>query len=189
MQNIVCGAPVRLRLFCPGRRRIVTNIHDDVIKWKHFPRYWLFVRGIHRGPHKSQWRGALMFSLICVWINGWVNNRKAADLRRYRAHYDVIVMTFRRNKHIVWKYYHCAIAGDCIVCTACTNKCLTEAFFCQMYSAHLTHSCQAYFFLLSLSTQHAPHNILLDINISLIPNELFVQYVPEYTCKLPNMDG
>ena len=33
-------------------------------------------------PHKGQWRGALMFSLICVWINGWVNNREAGDLRR-----------------------------------------------------------------------------------------------------------
>ena len=43
-------------------------------------------------PHKGQWRGALMFSLICVWINGWVNYREAGDLRRYRAHYDVIVM-------------------------------------------------------------------------------------------------
>ena len=70
--------------------------HDDVIKWKHFPRYWPFVRGIHRSPvnspHKGQWRGALMFSLICVWINHWVNNREAGDLRRYRAHNDVIVM-------------------------------------------------------------------------------------------------
>ena len=70
--------------------------HDDVIKWNHFPRYWPFVRGIHRSPvnspHKGQWRGALMFSLICVWINGWVNNRGAGDLRRYRAHYDAIVM-------------------------------------------------------------------------------------------------
>ena len=27
-------------------------------------------------PHKSQWRGALMFSLICAWMSGWVNNRK-----------------------------------------------------------------------------------------------------------------
>ena len=33
-----------------------------------------------------------MFSFIYVWINGWVNNRKAGDLRRYRAHYDVTVM-------------------------------------------------------------------------------------------------
>ena len=72
--------------------------HDDVIKWKHFPRYWPFVRGIHRpqvnSPHKGQWRGALMFSLICVWINGWVNNREAGVLRCYRAHYDVIVMAY-----------------------------------------------------------------------------------------------
>ena len=71
--------------------------HDDVIKWKHFPRYWTFVRGIHRlpvnSPHKGQWRGSLMFSLLCVWINGWVNNREAGYLRRYRAHYDVIVMS------------------------------------------------------------------------------------------------
>ena len=72
--------------------------HDDVIKWKHFPRYWPFVRGIHRSPvnspHKGQWRGALMFSLIYVWINGWINNREAGDLRRHRAHFDVIVMTW-----------------------------------------------------------------------------------------------
>ena len=71
--------------------------HDDVIKWRHFPRYWSLVRGIHRSPvnspHKGQWRGALMFSLICVWINGWVNNGEACDLRRHRPHYDVIVMS------------------------------------------------------------------------------------------------
>ena len=46
------------------------GIHDDVIKWKHFPRYWPFVRGIHRSPvyspHKGQWRGTFMFSLICL---------------------------------------------------------------------------------------------------------------------------
>ena len=70
--------------------------HDDVIKWKHFPRYWPFVRGIYlspvNSPHKGQWRGALMFTLIYARINGWVNNRAAGDLRRHRAHYDVIVM-------------------------------------------------------------------------------------------------
>ena len=51
---------------------------------------------IHRSPvtspHKGKWRGALMFSLIWVWINGWVNNGEAGNLRRKRAHYDVIVM-------------------------------------------------------------------------------------------------
>ena len=78
--------------------------HDDVIKWKHFPRYWPFVRGIHRSPvnspHKGQWRGDLMFSLICVWTNGWVNNRQAGDLRRSCAHYDVIVMVKGQTCHI-----------------------------------------------------------------------------------------
>ena len=48
----------------------VGSLNDDVIKWKHFPRYWPFVRGIHRwpvnSPHKGQWRGAVMFSLICA---------------------------------------------------------------------------------------------------------------------------
>ena len=71
-------------------------MHDDVIKWKHFPCNWPFVRGIHRSPvnsqHKGLWRGALMLSLICVWINDWVNNNEAGDLRRCRAHYDVVVM-------------------------------------------------------------------------------------------------
>ena len=85
--------------------------HDDVIKWKHFPRNWPFVRGIHRSPvnspHKGQWRGALMFSLICVGINDWVNNREAGDLRRYRAHYDVIVMM-----HIGQGLYHSIIVYD-----------------------------------------------------------------------------
>ena len=80
--------------------------HDDVIKWKHFSRNWLFVRGIHRSPvnspHKGQWREALMFSLIPTWTNGWVNNREAGDLRRHRTHYDVIVVMnyIPRNMHM-----------------------------------------------------------------------------------------
>ena len=48
-------------------------------------------------PHRGQWRRALMFSLICVWINGWVHNGETGDLRRYRAHYDVIVMLWTLN--------------------------------------------------------------------------------------------
>ena len=41
---------------------------------------------------KSQWRRALVFSLICAWMNGWLNNREAGDLRRHRAHYEVTVI-------------------------------------------------------------------------------------------------
>ena len=83
---------------------INTSGHDDAIKWKHFPCYWPFVQGIHQSPvnspHKGQWRGALMFSLICAWINGWVNNRETGGLRRHHVHYDVTLMNcLRFNKN------------------------------------------------------------------------------------------
>ena len=52
--------------------------YNEVIKWKHFPHYWPFVRTIHlspaNSPHKSQWRGALMFSLICA-LNKRLNKK------------------------------------------------------------------------------------------------------------------
>ena len=80
--------------------------HDDVIKWKHFPRYWPFARGIHRwpvnSPHKGQWREALMFSLICAWQKGWVNNREAGDWDAIVPIYDVTVV----NLHITTKGNH-----------------------------------------------------------------------------------
>ena len=79
------------------------SFHDDVIKWKHFPRYWPFVRGIHRSPvdfpHKGHWRGASMWFLICTWTKCCINHRDAADLRRHRAHYIVIVMYFDQLFH------------------------------------------------------------------------------------------
>ena len=47
---------------------MISDSHDDVTQWKHFPRYWPFVRGIHHwpvnSPHKGQRRGALLFSFI-----------------------------------------------------------------------------------------------------------------------------
>ena len=80
--------------------------HDDVIKWKYFPHYWPFVRGIHRpllnSPHKGQWCGALMFSLICARINGKqrVNNCQAGDFRSHRAPYDVNVMCYHIQNYV-----------------------------------------------------------------------------------------
>ena len=86
----VCGPALVLKTATTMPQR------HDIIKWKHFPLNWPFVWGIHRSPvnspHKGQWRGALMFSLICVWINDWVNNREAGDLRHHRTHYDVTLM-------------------------------------------------------------------------------------------------
>ena len=83
----------------------LSSSHDDVIKWKHFPCNWPFVRGIHRSPvnspHKGQWRGALMFSLICARIKGGVNNGEAGDLRHNHAHNDVIVMV--KSPQLTWR--------------------------------------------------------------------------------------
>ena len=86
--------------------RLGHSRHDDVIKWKHFPRHWPFVRGIHRStvnsPHKGQWCGSVMLSLICTRINGWVNNHQACDLRLHRAHYDVSEMFVLRLIKVAW---------------------------------------------------------------------------------------
>ena len=86
-------------------------IHDDVIKWKHIPRHWPFVGGIHRplvnSPHKGQCRRALMFPLICAWINGLANNRDARDLRRHRAHHDVTVISQPHQWRYCMDEIHC----------------------------------------------------------------------------------
>ena len=70
--------------------------HDDVIKWRYFWRNFPFVQGSYRSPlnssHKGPWRGALIFPLICAWINGWVNNRESGDSGRHNNHYEVTAM-------------------------------------------------------------------------------------------------
>ena len=104
--------------------------YDDVIKWRHFPHYWPFVRGIYRSPvvnspYKGQWRGALMFSLICVSTNGWVNNRDAADLRHHWAHYDITVM-IRQN---MWEScQYCFFDSNCIIIIMCYIQPSTKVF-------------------------------------------------------------
>ena len=94
--------------------------HDDVIKWKHFPRYWPFVRGIHwspvNSPDKGQWRGALMLSLICASINVWANNREAIHWRCHRAHYYVTVMYYV----ILTKFWHW-LHRKYVWCSRCTK--------------------------------------------------------------------
>ena len=83
--------------------------HDDVIKWKHFPHYWPFARGIHRSPvnspQKGQWRGALMFSLICVWINGWVNNHETLSRPLWRHRNETLKASFRLQTTIRWRQW------------------------------------------------------------------------------------
>ena len=101
--------------------------HDDVIKWKRFPRYWPFVRGIHRSqvksPHKGQWRGAPIFSLISARIHGWVNNGGAGDLSCHRVHYDAIVMSIRIQylRYLTYRF-GANVFSHQAVCTACYSE-------------------------------------------------------------------
>ena len=83
--------------FCFRFKYFVTVLYyiiagNDIINWNYFPCYWPFVRGIQRStvdsPHKGQWRGALMLTLICAWAK----NRDVGDLKRHRGHYDVTVL-------------------------------------------------------------------------------------------------
>ena len=86
--------------------------HDDVIKWKHFPRYWPFVRGIHRSPvnfpHKGQWRGALMFSLICARVNDMSLETQ------YACSSITLILRLVRSKSFA---KHCCLGSDALLST------------------------------------------------------------------------
>ena len=78
-------------------RRMTTSSNGNI-----FPRYWLFVRGIHRSPvnspHKCQWRGALMFSLICL-------NKRLSKQPRCRW--------FMTPLRWLWRHWNAAIDKRC----------------------------------------------------------------------------
>ena len=62
--------------------------HDDVIKWK-------ISSKLFASCHKGQWRGALMFSLMCTWTNGWANSPDTGELRRHARHcYTSVMATY-----------------------------------------------------------------------------------------------
>ena len=86
---------------------VVYMLHDDVIKWKHFLRYWPFVKestGHQWIPlTKASDAKALVFSVICAWTNGSASNdRVPGDLRRHHAHYDVTVMWWIEVQVAAW---------------------------------------------------------------------------------------
>ena len=83
--------------WAPG---IIIDIHD-VIKWKHFPRYWAFVRGIHRSPadstYKAQWRGAMVFF--------WFVNKRLSKLSR-RRWFKTPSCSLRHRCNVSSKLFH-----------------------------------------------------------------------------------
>ena len=91
-------------------------LNDDVIQWKHFPRYWPFVRGIHRSPvispHKGQWRGDLIF--FDMRLNKWLSKQSWDRWSETPSHplwchcndtsFSHLFMTFILL-HIRWRLY------------------------------------------------------------------------------------
>ena len=116
--------------------------HDDVIKWKHLPRYWPIVRRIHRStvnsPHIGLWSAAMRFSLICTRIKSWVNTVDAGDFRRHRPHYDVTVMCWVAEcldwcKNMVIGSV-LSLLPKIVLPSLMTDDCMakTEAIFCRI---------------------------------------------------------
>ena len=83
-EDRILNFPLMIYWYLP-RSPWLHTVHKSMSWWRYqmetFPRYWPFVCGIHRwpvnSPHKGEWRGALVFTLIFAWINGWVNNGEA----------------------------------------------------------------------------------------------------------------
>ena len=92
---------------CPG-------LHDNMVTWNYMMtssvETFSALLAICAGnspvpgefPAQRPGRGALMFSLICVWMNVWVNNRE--DLRLYSTHYDITVMIFHVTEPLWGEY-------------------------------------------------------------------------------------
>ena len=92
-------------------------------------------------PNKGQWCGALMLSLICASINGWVNNHEAGGLRRNRAHYDVILMNISHLEQNVSRIIHtpCAWSRFVFGCISPYLAHILQANFADTYYNHLWH--------------------------------------------------
>ena len=106
-------------------------------KMEHFSRYWPVVRGIH-------WRTVdfpaidaelWFFSLICIWMNGWANNRDACDLIRNCAHYDIIVM--KLNSVRCWYYWNTDTESTMIIMTSSNGNIFrVTGPFCGEFTGH-----------------------------------------------------
>ena len=124
---------------------------------------WPFVRGIHRSPvnspHKGQWRGALMFSLICAWINRWVNDGEDGDFPACRT--SLIATRF-------WVVMICPII-----------KCLTvlRVFFYFVWFVFIHHNFQFYF---KLCTYCNILDIYLSYNLNFVNYLLFYMKLLNY---------
>ena len=109
---------------------------------------------IHRwpvkSPHKSQWRGALVFSMISAWTNSWASNGYAGDLRRHRAHYNVIVIWMKINQWISLKLLLWAPINNGPTFVEVSQPVL-ESMMTQFIDAYMCHKEHEFHFTICLS--------------------------------------
>ena len=72
---------------------LIQCVHDDVINWKRFPRYWPFVWEIHRSPVNSPHKGPVTHTLMLVRITCYTNSRNDRWFETTWRSCDVIVMS------------------------------------------------------------------------------------------------
>ena len=127
--------------------RLINLSYDDVIKWKHFSRYWPFVRGIHQSsvisPHKGQWRGAWILYLICFLINAQMASY-AENVSIWWRHHDLPL--FERKDvsqlHTMFWEIICALRKIDELCTCLPRKvCTTDTVSRIFGRANLTSCC------------------------------------------------
>ena len=77
--------------------------HDDVIKWKHFPRYWSFVWKSSPGnsPVTAEFPSQRPVTQSFDVLFDLGLERTVVGLRRHRAQYDVIVITLEFGTHVL----------------------------------------------------------------------------------------
>ena len=111
------------------------SCYDDVIKWKHFPRYWPIVRGIHQSPmnspHKGQWRGALTWRDVTrsfdVFFDMCHDKRPSKQSRRRR--FETLSCSLLRHCNgntFSWRDYSASLirrlALTCVICNSCFHS-------------------------------------------------------------------
>ena len=96
--------------------------HDDVIKWKHFPRYWPFVRGIHRSPVNSPHKRPVTRS-FAVFFDLRMNKRLSKQ--SWGWWFETLSRPLWRHRNdkrpIIRKAFPCHGITMCMYC--CCNMC------------------------------------------------------------------
>ena len=133
--NMLSG---KWRPFCLSFNALMTYgcVISRIVSWYLFHRqrdqYWY--EQCMMMSSNGQWRGAMMFSLICVWINGWVNNREAGDFRRCRAHYDVtvlgLIVVMSHNLKLLWQICMLYFCHALLILILCSCLCASVLRIC-----------------------------------------------------------